>query len=454
MKKYFGTDGIRGRVGELPISADWILKLGWAAGRVLGSISKSQKTKVVIGKDTRVSGYLLESALQAGLSSAGIDILLLGPIPTPAIAFLTRDLNADAGIVISASHNPYDDNGIKFFDSKGYKLSDKIESFIEAQLEQDFSTVDPSLLGKALRIRDTDERYIKFCVNTFPKELNLKTMKLIVDCAHGSTYRVAPLIFKLLGAEVIEMNTKPNGFNINDHCGSTYPSPLAEQVLAHKADLGIAFDGDGDRVLIIDQNGEILDGDELLYIITKWYASTNRLKGGVVGTVMSNYGLEEAIERLGLPFIRSAVGDHAVLEMALEKGWNLGGESSGHIICLDCNSTGDGIVSALQVLAASLSLQQSLSELKKEIMKYPQTLINVPVLEITKGSPLLNRDNILEHNGVQSAIVETENLLRGCGRLLVRPSGTEPLIRILVEGQDGALVQNIAEKLANQLKKI
>lgn len=459
MKNYFGTDGVRGPVGTVPITADWVLKLGWAAGYVFAARKNhndhASRATILIGKDTRVSGYLLEAALQAGLISAGVDILLLGPLPTPAIAFLIRDSNASAGIVISASHNPFYDNGIKFFNAEGYKLSDEIELLIEEKWEEPFITVESKKLGKVLRVRDAEERYIHFCKNTFPKNLSLKTLKIVLDCANGATYRVAPIIFESLGAEVIKLGVNPDGFNINELCGSTHPELLVKTVLENKASLGIAFDGDGDRVIMVDANGEILDGDELLFIIAEWYMSTKRLKGGVVGTTMSNIGLEYALKDLGVEFVRSQVGDQHVLEKALEKGWNLAGESSGHIICLESNTTGDGIISALQVLAASLSLNKSIMELKKGIVKYPQVLINVTLSrkDTAEILSLKVKENILDNPLVRAAIVKAEEELKGRGRVLIRASGTEPVIRVMVEGIDLTLVQTMAEKLANTIKE-
>lgn len=442
-KKYFGTDGIRGRVGKPPISADWILKLGWAAGCVLSEQASMQshkgRSKVLIGKDTRISGYLFESALEAGLTSAGVDTLLLGPMPTPAIAYLTRALRANAGIVISASHNPYYDNGVKFFTNDGTKLPDDLELAIEAKLEQPMVTVDSKVLGKAQRLRDAEGRYIEFCKNTFPSQFTLHGFKLVIDCANGATYRVAPLIFRELGAEIIEMGIKPDGLNINDHCGSTYPQPLVERVLQEKADAGIALDGDGDRLIMVDSKGEVVDGDQLLFIIAKWYAETARLKGGVVGTLMSNLGLEQALKAAGIDFCRAAVGDRYVLELLKKNAWNLGGESSGHIICLDANTTGDGIISALRVLAVMRNTERSLSELKQGMTKFPQMLINVPVF--LQGT-------LAEYPSIQSAVLAAESRLNGQGRVLLRASGTEPVVRVMVEGQDSTIVQSVANELA------
>lgn len=439
MKKYFGTDGIRGRVGHPPISADWILKLGWALGTALATNDYGRR-QVLIGKDTRISGYLFESALEAGLSSAGVDTLLLGPMPTPGIAYLTRALRVSAGIVISASHNPYFDNGIKFFSSEGTKLSDDLELAIEAQLEQPMITVDSRLLGKAVRVRDAEGRYIEFCKNTFPSSLDLHGMRMVVDCAHGATYRIAPSVFRELGADVIEINVKPDGYNINDHCGSTYPEGLAERVLQEHANVGIALDGDGDRVIMVDDRGEVVDGDELLFIIAKWYAETDRLKGGVVGTHMSNFGLEMAFKSAGIPFHRTSVGDRHIMESLKQNTWNLGGESSGHIICLDANTTGDGIVSALRVLAVMCFTGRTLQELKQGMTKYPQALINVPIT---------TRANVIDHPNIKLAVEAAERRLNGQGRVLLRPSGTEPVVRVMVEGQDLKTVESVASELAH-----
>lgn len=456
MKKYFGTDGIRGCVGQAPMTSEQILKLGWAAGIVFASIN-GNKTKIAIGKDTRISGTVLELVLQAGLVSAGVDVLLLGTISTPAIAFLTRDLGVNAGIVISASHNPFQDNGIKFFDSEGYKLSDELELKIEAQWEKTFSMVEPKKLGKIQRQQDVVDRYLHFCLKTFPKNLSLKGIKLVIDCANGSTYHSAPAVFKFLEAEVIEMSVKPDGFNINDHCGSTYPETLIKKVLQTKADFGIAFDGDGDRVIMVDTKGEIYDGDDLLFIIAKWYAVHKRLTGGIVGTVMSNSGLENALKALGLAFTRTAVGDHHVLECAKEKGWNLGGESSGHILCLEYSTTGDGVLTALQVLAASLSSGLSLAQLTEEMIKYPQILLNVPLPSLESSGIIMTptmQEKLLDTPILKTAIQDAERLLQGEGRVLIRASGTEPIIKVMVEGRDKKLVQAIAQQLVSIIEKI
>ncbi len=439
MKKYFGTDGIRGRVGQPPISADWILKLGWAVGKVLAT-HPSKRNQVLIGKDTRVSGYLLESALEAGLSSAGVDTLLLGPMPTPGIAYLTRTLRVNIGIVISASHNPYYDNGVKFFSSEGMKLADDLECAIEAAMEETLVTVDSRKLGKAVRVRDAEGRYVEFCKSTFPTFLDLRGIKVVIDCAHGATYRIAPGVFRELGASVFEMGVTPDGFNINDQCGSTYPIPLANKVLEEKAHVGIALDGDGDRVIMIDETGAVVDGDELLFIIAKWYVETKRLTGGVVGTSMSNYGLELAFKSQGIPFCRAAVGDRHVLEMLKKNAWNLGGESSGHIICLDANTTGDGIVSALRVLAVMAFTGRTLKELRMGMTKLPQILINVPVAN--------SRINLADNPKIEFALKVAEDRLSGHGRVLLRPSGTESVVRVMVEGQNSDIIQSVAEELA------
>lgn len=437
-RRYFGTDGIRGRVGESPINAEFVLKLGWAAGRVLAK-TQGGPGKVLIGKDTRLSGYMFESALQAGLSAAGVDIRLLGPMPTPAIAYLTRTLHAQAGIVISASHNPYYDNGIKFFSAQGIKLADEIESAIEAELDQPMHTVDSAELGKAERVEDAAGRYIEFCKSTIPSGIEFNNMKIVVDCAHGATYHVAPSVFDELGAEVIPTGVNPDGFNINQECGSTYPKAAQVAVLEHGADLGIALDGDGDRVIMVDHKGEVVDGDELLYIIAQSRTQAGTLNGAVVGTLMSNFGLEQALRGLGIDLKRAAVGDRYVMEMLRDGGWTLGGESSGHIICLDRTTTGDGIVSALQVLFEIQKSGRSLHELKNGMIKYPQCMVNVPVVtgfDITKSSV------------IQEAYNDVVNVLRKEGRVLLRPSGTEPVIRVMVEGPDSVQVQSLANQLA------
>lgn len=435
-KKYFGTDGIRGKVGEGAITAVFVLKLGWAVGRVL---AKEGGGKVLIGKDTRISGYMFESALQAGLSAAGVDILLLGPMPTPAIAYLTRTLHAQAGIVISASHNPYYDNGFKFFSGSGSKLSDDLEFAIEAELEKEFTTVDSSLLGKAVRVVDAAGRYIEFCKRTVPGFTDLKDFKIVLDSAHGATYHVAPSVFRELGAEVIEIGVEPDGLNINKECGATDPRAVQAMVLSTNSDLGIALDGDGDRLILVDAKGEIVDGDEILYIIAKARKDRGKKIGTVVGTVMSNLGLEHALSSEGISFTRVPVGDRNIMEKLTKENWVLGGESSGHIICLDKIKTGDGIVSALQVIAEMLTKGRSLNELKSGMTKYPQTLINIKMQK---------RVDVTNASIVQVAVKEAEAQLADSGRILLRLSGTEPLVRVMVEGKDEKQVKDIANQLA------
>ncbi|NNG13425.1 MAG: phosphoglucosamine mutase [Halobacteria archaeon] len=435
-KKYFGTDGIRGRVGEYPITAEFMLKLGWAAGSVLGSAGGKL---VIIGKDTRISGYLFESALEAGLISAGIDIRLLGPMPTPAIAYLTRTLHASAGIVISASHNNFTDNGIKFFSGEGTKLADEVELAIEAELEKPMVTVDSAHLGKAERVDDAAGRYIEFCKSTIPLSMTLQGLKLVVDCANGATYHVAPSVFDELGAEVISIAAEPDGLNINRDCGSTEPERLQKMVQEHHADVGIALDGDGDRVLMVDHRGVLVDGDELLFIIALSRQQQGVLNGAVVGTLMSNLGLEHALQAHNITFQRARVGDRYVLEMLRQSSAQLGGESSGHIICLDRTTTGDGIVSALQVLAAMVQTGKPLAELKSGMKKYPQHMINVPVRGVI---------DLDAAPSVQEAVKSAEQRLAGRGRVLLRPSGTEPVVRVMVEGEDEQTVREEADHLA------
>ena len=435
-RRYFGTDGVRGKVGEAPINPEFVLKLGWAAGQVLANTGRR---KVVIGKDTRISGYMFESALQAGLSAAGVDVRLLGPMPTPAIAYLTRTLHASAGIVISASHNPYFDNGIKFFSGEGSKLPDRIEYEIEEMIDNPMTTVESGELGKSVRIVDAGGRYIEFCKSTVPMQMELRGMKIIVDCAHGATYFVGPSVFKELGAEVIAIGVDPDGLNINDQCGSTAPKALQEKVLKHGADLGVGFDGDGDRVVMVDEKGEVLDGDELIYIIAQARKKMGQLNGGVVGTVMTNIGMELALQEHDIPFKRAKVGDRYVLELLQENNWQIGGESSGHIICLDRTTTGDGIVSALQVISAMVDSGRSLHELKTGMRKYPQSMINVS---------RTREVNIDENNNIQNAIKDVEVQLKGKGRVLLRPSGTEPVVRVMVEGRDPVEVDLLANELA------
>jgi len=435
-KKYFGTDGIRGRVGEHPITAEFMLKLGWATGRVLG---RAGGDLVIIGKDTRISGYMFESALEAGLSAAGIDIRLLGPMPTPGIAYLTRTLHACAGIVISASHNPYFDNGIKFFSRQGAKLPDEIEFAIEDELDKPMETVDSARLGKAERVPDAGGRYIEFCKSTVPMSLSLRGLKLVIDCANGATYNVAPSVFDELGASVVNIGVEPDGLNINQDCGSTRPEWLQKSVRDHGADAGIALDGDGDRVIMVDSRGELVDGDELLFIIACSRQRQGKLSGSVVGTLMSNLGLEHALQAQGIAFERARVGDRYVLECLRQGGGTLGGESSGHIICLDRTTTGDGVVAALQVLAAMVQEGRPLHELKAGMKKYPQHMINVPV---SRG---VNLETVPV---VQEAVRAVERRLNGRGRVLLRPSGTEPVVRVMVEGDDAETVMEQAGQLA------
>ena len=437
-KRYFGTDGIRGRVGEYPINADFVLKLGWAAGRALGRCGG----RFVIGKDTRISGYMFESALQAGLSASGNDIFLLGPMPTPAVAYLTRTLHADAGIVISASHNPYYDNGIKFFSSQGSKLPDEDELAIEALLTRSMETVDSARLGKATRVNDAAGRYIEFCKSTIPQRVELRGLHIVVDCANGAAYHVAPAVFTELGAKVSAIGVEPDGLNINEDCGSTQPQRLQRAVLEARADVGIALDGDGDRVIMVDERGEILDGDVLLYIIARFWQLQGRLQGPVVGTSMSNLGLERALGELKIPFLRAKVGDRYVLERLLEHDGVLGGESSGHILCLDRTTTGDGIVSALQVLHALVEQGGTLSELRRGMRRYPQHLVNLP---FPKGACLE------DYPAIGELVSRAEAALAERGRVLLRPSGTEPLLRLMVEGDDDTLVQETVRRLAKEI---
>jgi phosphoglucosamine mutase len=436
-KRYFGTDGIRGKVGEGMMTAEKVLKLGWAAGRVFASQGRKL---VVIGKDTRISGYMLESALEAGLSAAGVDVRLLGPMPTPGIAYLTRTLHASAGIVISASHNPYYDNGVKFFSAEGTKLADETEEAIEAMFDQPMKTVDSAELGKAMRVPDAQGRYIEACKATIPVTTHFNGLKIVLDCANGATYDIAPHVFTELGAEVTTIGADPNGLNINAKSGATSPDNLAKRVVAEGADLGIAFDGDGDRVIMVDGEGEIVDGDELVYIIAIARMKSGIAIDGVVGTQMTNMGLELALRAVGLGFERAAVGDRYVLELMKEKGWNLGGESSGHIICLDRTTTGDGIVSALQVLAHLAETGLKLHQAKSGMSKMPMQMINVPLS--SNADPMSSPQ-------VSSAVIEAERELNGNGRVLLRPSGTEPLIRVMVEGSNAKLVQKLTQDIAD-----
>ncbi len=442
--RYFGTDGVRGRVGVWPITAEFTLKLGWAAGRVLGE-GADGPIRIVIGKDTRISGYLFESALEAGLAAAGVDVLLLGPMPTPAIAHMTRSMGAAAGVVISASHNPFEDNGIKFFSASGQKLPDDLQHRIEAMLDESMTHVPPARLGKARRIEDATGRYVEYCKGTVAFGTRLDHLKLVVDCANGATYRIAPDVFRELGAEVIALNHEPDGVNINADCGSTHPGGMCEAVRRHGADLGIAFDGDGDRVVMADHEGELIDGDQILYILARARSERGELDGGVVGTVMSNYGLEQAFSELGIEFRRARVGDRYVHEQLTSNRWVLGGEASGHILCLDRAATGCGIVSALQVLEVVANSEQPLRSLAYGMRKYPQVMINVPL-----DSRL---DGPIEQNAeVSSAVAEVERELAGEGRVVLRPSGTEPVVRVMVEGREAGAVQALAERLAGVVK--
>lgn len=439
-RKYFGTDGVRGKVGTYPITPDFALKLGWAAGKVLAS--QGSRT-VLIGKDTRISGYMLESALEAGLAAAGLTAAFTGPMPTPAVAYLTRTFRLEAGIVISASHNPYYDNGIKFFSAEGTKLPDHIEEAIEAMLDQPMDCVESAELGKARRINDAAGRYIEFCKSTFPAHLGLDGYKIVVDCANGATYHIAPNVLRELGAEVIEIGTDPNGININEKCGATDVKALQEKVLETKADVGLAYDGDGDRIMMVDHLGNKVDGDQILFIIAREALRSGQLKGGVVGTLMSNMSLEIALKMLGVPFVRANVGDRYVLEKMVEHNWTLGGENSGHIIIADKNTTGDGIIASLAVLSAMVQHRLSLNELASAVKLFPQVLINV---RFAGGA------NPLESEAVKAVAADVEKRLEGKGRILLRKSGTEPLIRVMVECEDGVLAKLCAEEIAEAVK--
>jgi len=440
-RKYFGTDGIRGEVGKAPITPDFVLRLGWAAGRVLAGEGRG---RVLIGKDTRISGYVFESVLEAGFATAGVDVRLLGPMPTPAIAYLTRTLHARAGVVISASHNPYMDNGIKFFSGDGTKLPDETELRIEEMMEQSLVCVGARDLGKAERVEDAAGRYIEFCKSTVPFGLSLAGLRIVVDCAHGATYHVAPAVFDELGAEVISIGASPDGLNINDDVGATAPHTLQKAVLQYRADLGVAFDGDGDRVIMVDHAGEILDGDELLLIVADARRAAGTLDGPVVGTVMSNLGLEEALRERGLELVRARVGDRYVLETMKERGSTLGGETSGHIICLDRVTTGDGIVSALQVLHALREADTTLHEIKQGMHKYPQVLLNVR---------MPRELDVLAIPAVEASVRAAEAELGGRGRVLLRASGTEPVVRVMVEGRDHSLVRALARRIAGEVEQ-
>ncbi|MFB6326069.1 phosphoglucosamine mutase [Pantoea deleyi] len=441
-RKYFGTDGIRGKVGEAPITPDFVLKLGWAAGKVL---ARHGSKKIIIGKDTRISGYMLESALEAGLAAAGLTAAFTGPMPTPAIAYLTRTFRAEAGIVISASHNPFDDNGIKFFSSEGTKLPDDVEEAIELEMEKPITCVESAQLGRASRIVDAAGRYIEFCKGTFPSELSLNGLKIVVDCANGATYHIAPNVLRELGATVIAIGVQPDGMNINKACGATDLELLQQRVLAEKADIGLAYDGDGDRIMMIDHLGEKVDGDQILYIIAREALRQGQLRGGVVGTLMSNMGLELALKQLGIPFTRAKVGDRYVLEKMQEKGWRLGAENSGHVILLDKTTTGDGIVASLQVLTAMVRNHMSLHDLCSGMKMLPQVLVNVR---------FAGEHDPLQSDAVKSVTADVEKALAGRGRVLLRKSGTEPLIRVMVEGENEAQVTELANRIADQVKAV
>ncbi|AKE51207.1 phosphoglucosamine mutase [Kangiella geojedonensis] len=439
-RKYFGTDGIRGTVGQFPITPEFVLKLGWALGQALGN-----KGSVVIGKDTRISGYMFESVLEAGLTAAGVNSLLVGPMPTPAIAYLTRTFRADAGIVISASHNPYHDNGIKFFSADGTKFPDDVELEIEALMEQEMTTLASDKLGKAFRIEDATARYIEFCKASFPNNLSLKGQKLVVDCAHGATYHIAPHVFKELGAEVIVIGNTPDGLNINLDCGATATNALSKAVVEHKADLGIAFDGDGDRVMMVDSDGSLINGDQLIWLLAKHLNNKGELQGGVAGTLMTNMAVEVDLKKEKIEFERTKVGDRYVMQSLKQNNWKLGGESSGHVICLDYNSTGDGIVAALQVLNALKETEQTLKSFSNLHPLFPQELINVRVDDA---------DSILEKQELKTLVSDVEQQLGDSGRVLIRKSGTEPLIRVMVEAKDETMTKNYANMIASKVQEL
>jgi phosphoglucosamine mutase len=441
-KKYFGTDGIRGRVGQYPITPDFMLKLGWAAGMAFRRLGAC---RILVGKDTRISGYMFESALEAGLSAAGADVMLLGPMPTPAIAYLTRTFHAEAGIVISASHNPHYDNGIKFFSGQGTKLPDEIEMMIEELLDAPMTVAESEKLGKVSRINDAAGRYIEFCKSSVPTSTDFAGLKLVIDCAHGATYKVAPNVFRELGAQVVVLSAQPDGLNINENCGSTHMEALQAAVVAHQADMGIGFDGDGDRVLMVDGSGTIVDGDELLYIIARDLHERGRLQGGVVGTLMSNLGLELALAELNIPFVRANVGDRYVIAELLERGWQVGGENSGHIVCFQHTTTGDAIIAALQVLLALRRSGVSLAQARQQLRKCPQVLVNV---RFSGGV------DPVEHPSVKDACARVTAEMAGRGRVLLRKSGTEPLVRVMVEGEDETQVRAYADELAKLVSEV
>jgi phosphoglucosamine mutase len=441
-RQYFGTDGIRGKVGLSNINPEFVLKLGWAVGRVLAN---GHRKKVLIGKDTRVSGYMLESALAAGLSAAGVDVRLLGPMPTPAVAYLTQTLRANAGIVISASHNLFEDNGIKFFSADGSKLADEVELEIEAEIQKNLETVPSTQLGKAKRIDDAPGRYIEFCKATIPSLTRLSGLKIVVDCAHGATYHIAPNVFSELGAEVIAIGNEPDGYNINAACGSTEPEMLRQHVIKSGADVGVGLDGDGDRIIMIDAEGNLVNGDQLIFIIARDRQQRGLLNGGVVGTLMSNYGLEKAINSLGVDFVRANVGDRYVLDALKARDWKIGGEPSGHVVCLDKTTTGDGIIAALQVLYIMVKQGKTLQELCQGMILLPQTLINV----VSNHAIALSK-----HPQVLEASERLSQKMEGAGRVLIRPSGTEPLLRVMIEGADAADVQIQAQQLSDEIKSV
>jgi phosphoglucosamine mutase len=444
MRRHFGTDGVRGTVGQSPMTPDFVLRLGYAAGKIFSR--KSAHPAVCIGKDTRISGYMIESALEAGFSAAGVDVHMCGPIPTPAVAYLARALRLSAGIVISASHNPYADNGIKIFSGDGFKLPDEIEAEIEAQMEQPMGCNEASKLGKVWRVDDAGGRYIEFCKSTFPSQLDLKGMRIVLDCAHGAAYNVAPHVFHELGADVSSIGVKPDGMNINDRIGATSPAALQQEVKNQKADLGIGLDGDADRLVVTDGKGTLYDGDQLLYVIARHRAQDRRTSGkvsGVAGTLMTNFAFEKAMARLGIPFGRAKVGDRYVLELMREKGWELGGENSGHVICLDKHTTGDGIVSALQVLQAMRESGRPLAELTADLVMFPQVLLNVKVPRGFQWD---------KHEAIRKAQADVEQSLNGKGRVLLRPSGTEPVLRVMVEGEPREAIESAAKRIADAVK--
>ena len=446
-RKYFGTDGVRGRVGESPITPEFVMHLGYAAGKVLvadrGSLPEGQHPTVLIGKDTRISGYMLEAALEAGFTAAGVNVQLTGPMPTPAVAYLTRALRLQAGVVISASHNPFEDNGIKFFSANGQKLPDSVEETIEAGLDSPINTVSARQLGRARRIEDAPARYIEFCKSTFPNNLDLRGMRIVVDCAHGATYHIAPHVLHELGAEVIAIGNAPNGYNINEQCGATYTPALTAAVREHQAHVGISLDGDGDRLMMADASGRIYDGDALVYVIARHRIQTNYMKGGVIGTLMTNLGMEHALGRLNIPFERANVGDRYVIERLQAKGWSLGGETSGHILCLDKHTTGDGIVSALQVLRAICESGETLDTMTADLTNYAQVMINVPVI---KGFKLDSCD------AVDAAVSKAQTALNTSGRIVLRASGTEPVIRVMVESPTQLEAQRWADFIATAVQ--